>query len=60
MENNEKAWVCLACGKMSHDKYGTNPINKGWDVSCMINSQEFNKNQLVLNDEGRVKKIKDP
>ncbi len=52
-----KVWVCMACGKRSKDRYGKEAINKGWDVSCMINAQRFNSNELVLNEEGRVIKI---
>lgn len=29
----EKVWVCLACGKMSKDRYGEYPVHRGWDVS---------------------------
>lgn len=43
-----KVWVCLACGKRSHDKYGDNAINRGWDVSCMMNSSLFEESRLVL------------
>ena len=31
-------WVCAACGKRSKDKYGEQPIDQGWDVSCMLNA----------------------
>lgn len=29
-------WLCFACAKQSHDKYGTDPISHGWDVSCVM------------------------
>lgn len=37
-------WVCQACGKKSRTKYGfddeNNPTaDRGWDESCMLNSQ---------------------
>ena len=54
----KKVWVCLACGKMSKDKYGEQALNKGWDVSCMLNSQEFDSDRLVIGDDGRVKEVK--
>ena len=33
-----QVFVCGACGKRSRDKYGNDPINRGWDVSCVVNS----------------------
>lgn len=30
-------YVCAACGKRSKDKYGDQKIDRGWDVSCMLN-----------------------
>lgn len=33
-----KIYVCCLCGKRSKDKYGDEKIDKGWDVSCMMNS----------------------
>jgi len=35
-----KVWVCQVCGKMSNDRYGNDPIDRGWDVSCSINAVE--------------------
>ena len=43
-----KVWVCLACGKRSQDKYGEHAVNRGWDVSCMLNSSLFEEKRLVL------------
>jgi hypothetical protein len=40
--------VCLACGKMSKDKYGYQPMSAGWDVSCMMNSRKFYLDKLVV------------
>lgn len=31
-------WVCGACGKRSHDRYGYQKIDQGWDESCMLNA----------------------
>lgn len=60
---NEKApegfvWVCFACGKRSRDKYGEQAINRGWDVSCMMNSNLVDESKLVLGDDKRVKEIR--
>ncbi len=53
-----KVFVCFACGKRSIDKYGDRAIDKGWDVSCMLNSGLYNESQLVMKDD-RVVEIKD-
>jgi len=54
-----KVYVCLACGKRSHDKYGYNTINtcKGWDESCFLNCIHVSEDRLVLDDKGRVTSI---
>lgn len=31
-------YICGACGKRSRDIYGDQAIDRGWDVSCFINS----------------------
>jgi hypothetical protein len=31
-------WVCAACGKRSNDKRGKSPIDRMWDVSCMLHA----------------------
>lgn len=59
-----KVWVCLACGKKSRTKYGFDKDNKdvadrGWDESCMLNSQLFEESRLVLDEDGRVQEVKD-
>jgi hypothetical protein len=33
-----QVWVCAACGKRSKDRYGDQAIDRGWDVSCALNS----------------------
>jgi hypothetical protein len=55
---NKEVWVCLACGKRSNDRYGYDPISRGWDESCMLNSSRFKVDRLVLNSNGRVTEIK--
>lgn len=52
-------WVCCACGKRSRDKYGFAPISRGWDESCMLNSECFEESRLVLDEYGRVKEVRD-
>lgn len=41
-------WVCSACGKRSNDKYGIDYIDKGWDVSCFLNSFLCYEDTLVI------------
>ena len=43
-------FICLACGKRSNDLYGTDPIDKGWDESCMINAAMILKYDLKPKD----------
>ena len=52
-------WVCLACGKTSKTQFGfdeknQNCADRGWDESCMLNSQIFQESQLLKDDLGRV------
>jgi hypothetical protein len=54
---DELVYVCLACGKMSHDRNGEKPISRGWDVSCMINSVLCKRSKLVVKDD-RVVSVK--
>jgi hypothetical protein len=51
-----QVFVCMACGKMSRDKYGDQQISRGWDVSCMLNSALFDETELVI-ENNRVTKI---
>jgi hypothetical protein len=51
-------WVCLACGKVSEDRYGKINTTPGWDESCFLNSVLAKEDHLVLK-EGRVVKIED-
>lgn len=51
----DKIWVCLACGKVSKDKFGGETLSSfGWDVSCMLNSDLFDMDCLVYDEHGRV------
>lgn len=54
-----RIWVCLACGKTSRDKYGDKESSYGWDVSCVMNCQLFDKDLLVYDKHGRVKQVKE-
>ena len=49
-------FVCPACGKRSHDKYGTLAIDDGWDESCMMHAQLCVDRSLIFGDNGRVAK----
>ena len=53
----ETLYVCQACGKRSHDKVGDKAIDRGWDVSCFLNSVRIYSDKLVLGKDGRVTKI---
>jgi hypothetical protein len=33
-----RRFVCSACGKTSATKYGDSDRDRGWDVSCTLNS----------------------
>jgi len=35
-----KLYYCQACGKVSVDRYGKQPLSAGWDESCFINAVE--------------------
>jgi hypothetical protein len=47
-------WVCGACGKRSNDRNGDGPIDRGWDVSCMLKAIERDPDSLKFGDDGRV------
>lgn len=51
-------YVCLACGKMSKDRYGDMKISRGWDESCFLNCDLFEENRLVI-ENGLVIKVLD-
>lgn len=44
-------WVCLACGKRSRDRYGNEPINRGWDSSCFLNAVLVYEDAIVLGSD---------
>lgn len=50
-----QVYVCTACGKKSRDLYGDNPLNYGWDASCVLNAVLCYENKLVLQNERVVK-----
>jgi hypothetical protein len=51
-------WVCMACGKVSKDRYGKEGTTPGWDESCFINSVLVKEDHLVWKDD-RVNDIKE-
>lgn len=47
-----KIWVCMACGKFQlTDRYGAEDGSSGWDESCMLNSELFDVDSIVWNDD---------
>ena len=38
---NDRFYYCNMCGKISHDLYGNNPIDKGWDESCAMHATKL-------------------
>lgn len=56
-----KIYVCHACGKTSVDQYGYSKeypeTSWGWDVSCVLNSELYDRDQLEYDESGRVCKI---
>lgn len=53
-------WVCMACGKISpYDRYGDKQSTRGWDVSCMMNSQLIPEDKIVKGEDGRVTRIEE-
>jgi len=52
-----QVWICTACGKRAHDRYGFDPINRGYDESCMLHAILCYEDKLVLGDNDRVKEV---
>jgi hypothetical protein len=52
-------FVCAACGKRSRDRYGFDPIDPGWDESCMLHAVLCREDSLVMSPSGRVAEVKD-
>lgn len=50
-------YVCMACGKRSRDKYGDQPLSRGWDESCMLNAECIEETLLVMDIHGRVIRV---
>lgn len=45
-------FVCGACGKVAEDRYGIVGFrSRGWDVSCMMNCDLYDRESLVWNEE---------
>ena len=53
LADEDKVFVCQACGKMSKDRYGDHKISRGWDESCMLYAIELPKARLVLSGDGK-------
>lgn len=53
-------FVCGACGKVAEDRYGIVGFrSRGWDVSCMMNCDLYDRESLVWNeDHTRVTEIR--
>lgn len=49
-------FVCHVCGKRSHDKFGTQAIDHGWDTSCITWAELCDERSLVFDEDGRVQK----
>jgi hypothetical protein len=49
----KRLFVCLACGKMSNDLDGEDPISNGWDESCMLNAALVYQDSINI-ENGRV------
>jgi hypothetical protein len=53
-------FVCFACGKTSEWKYGFDNAgincqkSRGWDESCMMNSEEVSLSKLEFSEGGEV------
>jgi len=42
-----EVWICMACGKVSpYDRYGDSKSDRGWDVSCCMNSKLISRDTL--------------
>jgi hypothetical protein len=49
-----QVFICSACGKRSHDRYGEQPISSGWDESCMMHSVLVIESSVILDRFGLV------
>lgn len=52
-------FVCGACGKRSKDRFGFQKIDRGWDESCMLNSDQYPEAALEFGSNGRVVRIEE-
>lgn len=48
-------FVCIHCGKRSRDLFGKQKIDKGWDISCIMNAVQCYEDGLKFDEDGRVK-----
>ena len=54
-----KTWVCSACGKTAHDRFGKVNAMRGWDESCAINAVLVKYEDILDRwPNGRVKKVR--
>ena len=51
-------FVCVACGKLSRDRYGNDKVSHGWDENCMMSAILCRESHLVFQD-GRVIEVKE-
>ena len=54
-----QVYVCGACGKRSRDRYGDMPIDRMWDVSCMMHAVLVYEDSIELGPNGRVIRAKE-
>jgi len=53
-----KIWMCAACAKRSHDRYGEDPIDPGWDESCYMNAVEVEEEEAAKAHDEYLAKVK--
>lgn len=46
-----KVYQCMACAKRSKDKYGDEPLDYGWDVSCVMHCELIDEEEAKKNRE---------
>lgn len=52
-----KVYQCYACSKRSKDKYGDEPLDYGWDVSCVMHSHLVDEKEAQKNREAFLKSM---
>lgn len=53
-----KVYQCYVCSKRSKDKYGDEPLDYGWDVSCVMHSHLVTIKQAKKNREEFLEQMK--